>query len=154
MKTITIKEFMTTIDFKISEGFEYGWDCYGPNAYSIGWQEKRGNLWASAGLVYDSENQKVYELSVWDEINNKVYRWIDPKFIPKVKKEYKQRSLNYKNLNYKVAIDSVKYEDLSPTKILNKLKKLKEEKNEQTIHRRRNSNTSICKRQKKNKSSK
>lgn len=155
MKTkITIKDFFDAVNFQISECFKYGWNCYGPNSYSIGWQEKRNSNWASAGLIYDSENQQVYELSVWDETNNKVYRWINPKFINKVKKEYKERSLNYKNLNYKIAIDNIMYEDLSPARILNRLKKLKEDKNEQAIQKRRNRNTFICKRQKKNKNSK
>lgn len=146
---ITIKDFVTAVNFQISEGFKYGWNCYGPNSYGIGWQEKRNSNWISAGLVYDSENQQVYELSVWDEINNKVYRWINPKFINKVKKEYKERKLKYKN-----AIDSIEYEDLSPTKILNRLTKLKEKKNESAMDKGRNRNTLVCKRQKKSKSSK
>jgi hypothetical protein len=74
MKTkITIADFIKKIDFEICEVFEYQWDCYGMNTYSIGWQEKKGKSWVSASIVYSSKNQKVYEMSVWDEINNKVY---------------------------------------------------------------------------------
>lgn len=153
MKTkITIKDFVTTVDFKINDGYKYGWDCYGPNSYGLGWQEKRKEDWVSAGIVYDAETHQVYEMSVWDE--NKVYRWIDPKFVKKVKKEYKEKNLNYKNLSYKIAIDNIKYEDLSPTKILNRLKKLKEKRNEQAMDEGRSRNAFICKRQKKSKNSK
>jgi hypothetical protein len=69
--------------------------------------------------------------------------------VRKVKKEYEKR-----NLNYKIAFELVPFEDLTPIKILNKLQKVKENKNEQIMDEGRNRNTHICKRQKKNKSSK
>ena len=32
---ITIKEWMELVDYKITEGSTYGWQCYGPNAYCL-----------------------------------------------------------------------------------------------------------------------
>lgn len=131
MKTkITIKDFVSAINFELSDTFHHQWECYGPNAYSLGWTRKDVNKednsteFTTAGLVYDAETRVVYEMSVWDEPNDKVWRWINPKYVSKVKQEYKKRSLNCKKLNFKVAIDETKYEDTTPTKILNVLKRL------------------------------
>ena len=32
---ITIKEWMELVDYKITEGGEYGWDCYGGGTASV-----------------------------------------------------------------------------------------------------------------------
>lgn len=129
MKTkITIKDFVSAINFELSDTFQHQWKCYGPNAYSLGWtrkdHSKDGVQFTTAGLVYDSETRVVYEMTVWDEANDRVWRWISPNYVNKVRMEYKKRSLSYKNLNFKVAMDDIKYEDTTPTKILNVLKKM------------------------------
>jgi hypothetical protein len=30
-----MKEYMELIDYKITEGGTYGWQCYGPNSYIL-----------------------------------------------------------------------------------------------------------------------
>lgn len=115
MKKITIKDFMKAIKFQLGEGYEYGWKCHGPNAYGIGWEGKK----ASAGIVYDTKSGDVYSMEVWDDENNRIYRWISPKNLREIKNEYEKRGLDFQ-----LASDKTKYEDLSPRKIISKLKAL------------------------------
>jgi hypothetical protein len=115
MKKITIKSFVQAIGFKLGEGYEYQWACHGPNAYGLGWEGKS----ATAGIVYDTKSGVVYSMEVWDTLNDKIYRWISPDHVKGVKNEYGERGLNFR-----VAIDKTKYEDVSPAKALSALKKL------------------------------
>ena len=32
---ITLKEWMELVDYRITEGSDYCWSCYGPDAYSL-----------------------------------------------------------------------------------------------------------------------
>jgi hypothetical protein len=111
---ITIKEFVTAIKFNLGDGFEYGWNCYGDNAYSIGWMKPDGT--ATASIVYDIANQKVYQMEVWDETNNRVYRWIHPKYSKAHANEARKLGVNDK-----IAIDKVMFEEASPSKIMSLL---------------------------------
>jgi hypothetical protein len=121
-KNITIKEFITAIKFNIGDGFEYLWDCYGKNAYSIGWMKP--DRTATASIIYDMIDQTVYQMEVWDELNNRVYRWISLECAKAHKKEAQKRQINDS-----IALDRVKYEEVSPSKIMSLLK---------TIYSRRN----------------
>lgn len=118
-KKLTVKDFVTAVDYKIGEGYEYQWDCYGLNASGLDWC--RSDLTASAAIIYDANTQEVYELSVWDCLDDKtkVYRWIKPECIKKHKKEAKDRGFKFN-----IAIDKTKYEDTTPAKILGYLKRL------------------------------
>jgi hypothetical protein len=121
-KNITIKEFVTAIKFNLGDGFEYGWNCYGDNAYSIGWM--KADRTATASIVYDIANQKVYQMEVWDELNNRVYRWIDPRCAKAHANEARKLGINDK-----IAVDRVMFEEVSPSKIMNLLKAIYSRRN-------------------------
>ena len=76
---ITIKDFMTTVDYRITEGSDYGWQCYGPNAYRMdSWNgDQNGH---SISMVFDTRTQTVYEISAYDYGNDRAYRWINPEY--------------------------------------------------------------------------
>ncbi len=76
---ITIKDFMTTVDYRITEGSDYGWQCYGPNAYRMdSWNgDQNGH---SISMVFDTLTQTVYEISAYDYVNDRAYRWINPEY--------------------------------------------------------------------------
>ncbi len=118
-KSVTIKDFVSAVDYQIGEGWEYLWDCYGPEACSLDWT--RPDLGASAAIIYDAKTHEVYEMSVWDcrEPRTKPYRWIRPEYLKAYKKESRERG-------FKVdfAIDRIKYEDTTPARILGHLKRL------------------------------
>jgi hypothetical protein len=123
-KSITIKDFVSSVDYQIGEGYEYQWKCYGENAFGLDWT--RGDLAASAIIIYDSKTWDVYQMSVWDCLNcdkPKIYRWIKPEYIKKYKKESKERGFKFD-----VAIDRIKYEDTTPARILGHLKRLHKRK--------------------------
>ena len=122
-KSINIKDFVSAVNYQIGEGYEYLWDCYGENACGLEWV--RSDLAASASIIYDTKTQAVYEMSVWDcrENRPKIYRWIKPEYIKKYKKESKERGLKFN-----IAIDKIKYDETTPTRLLGHLKRLCKEK--------------------------
>lgn len=122
-KSITIKDFVSIVNYQIGEGSEYLWDCYGPNACNLEWG--KADLSASAEMIYDTKTWDVYEISVWDcrDEPTKVYRWIKPEYIKRHKKESKERGFKFN-----IAIDKIKYEETTPAKLLGYLKRLCKEK--------------------------
>ena len=105
---ITIKEWMELTDYKITEGSDYGWSCYGPNAYTLdSWNGVHGKGGYSFSIVFSTKSQKVYEVSMCDYTNDRAYRMINPKNQEKHRKEAESR-----NVNLNEAWDDVDYIDL------------------------------------------
>jgi hypothetical protein len=105
---ITMKEWMELVDYRITEGSEYGWSCYGPNAYTLdSWNGVHGTGGYSFSIVFSTKTQKVYEVSVCDYTNDRAYRMINPKNQEKHRKESEMR-----NVNLNEAWDDVDYVDL------------------------------------------
>jgi hypothetical protein len=105
---ITIKEWMELTDYKITEGSDYGWDCYGPYSYTLdSWNGVHGKGGYSFSIVFSTKSQKVYEVSMCDYTNNRAYRMINPKFQKKHATEAEIR-----NVNLNEAWDEVNYIDL------------------------------------------
>ena len=105
---ITMKEWMELVDYKITEGGEYGWGCYGPNSYSLdSWNGVHGKGGYSFSIIFSTKSQKVYEVSMCDYTNDRAYRMINPKFQKKHDKEAEMR-----NVNLNEAWDDVDYIDL------------------------------------------
>ena len=92
---ITMKEWMELVDYKITEGSDYGWTSYGPNAYTLdSWNGIHGDGGYSFSIVFSTKSQKVYEVSICDYTNNRAYRIINPKNVEKHRKEAKERDVN------------------------------------------------------------
>ena len=105
---ITMKEFMELIDYRITEGGDYGWACYGPNSYQLSsWNGKHENGGWSFNIVFSTKSQKVYEVDVCDYTNDRAYRMINPKYVEKHNKEAEARGVNLNE-----AWDDVDYVDL------------------------------------------
>ena len=105
---ITMKEWMELVDYKITEGSDYGWQCYGPNAYSLdSWNGVQGKGGYSFSIVFSTKTQKVYEVSVCDYTNDRAYRMINPSKVEKHNKEATDRGVNLNE-----AWDEVNYVDL------------------------------------------
>lgn len=76
---MTLKDFFELVNYRITEGSEYHWSCYGSNAYYItAWDERNDGV--SAGVIFDTVNQTVYEIEVHDYGNEEAYRWINVDF--------------------------------------------------------------------------
>ena len=105
---ITMKEWMELVDYKITEGSDYGWSCYGPNAYTLdSWNGVHGVGGYSFSIVFSTKTQKVYEVSMCDYTNDRAYRMINPKNQKKHEKESLERGVNLNE-----AWDYVDYIDL------------------------------------------
>ena len=105
---ITIKEWMELTDYKITEGSDYGWSCYGPNAYSLdSWNGVHGKGGYSFSIVFSTKTQKVYEVSVCDYTNDRAYR-----MIAKNKQDKHRQEAEDRNVNLNEAWDECDYVDL------------------------------------------
>ena len=103
---ITMKEWMELIGYRITEGSDYCWQCYGSNAHCLdSWNgEQDGH---SFTVIFDTKDQTVYEVQAHDYVHNRAYRMINPDFQKKYKKEAKHRDIDKNN-----AWDDVNYIDL------------------------------------------
>lgn len=81
--SITIKDFMECIDYRVSEGSDYGWNCFGPNSHQLDfWNGKHGgDGGASVSIVFDTKTQVVYQMEAWDNDADRAYRWINPLWV-------------------------------------------------------------------------
>ncbi len=87
-----MKEFMELVDYKITEGGDYGWQCFGPNSYQLShWNGVHDKGGWSANIVFSTRSQKVYCVEACDYTNNRAYRIINPDYVKKYNKESKER---------------------------------------------------------------
>jgi hypothetical protein len=105
---ITMKEWMELVDYKITEGSDYGWSCYGPNAYTLdSWNGVHGEGGYSFSIVFSTKTQKVYEVSICDYTNDRAYR-----MIAENKQEKHRTEALARNVNLNEAWDDVDYVEL------------------------------------------
>lgn len=108
MKTLTLKDFLSCIDYHITESSQFLWACYGENALTIdSWNGKHGTEGRSASCVFDTETAEVYEVTAWDYKNNREYRWINPDFLQDYKDEFASRGIDFSH-----SFDDRKFIDL------------------------------------------
>ena len=76
---ITLKDFMKTVNYRITEGSDYCWNCYGSNAYSLDYwnQDHNGH---SLSIIFDTQSHEVYEVQAHDYKHNRAYRLINPDY--------------------------------------------------------------------------
>ena len=103
---ITLKEWMEVVNYRISEGSNYQWECYGAYAYRLdAWNgEQEGH---SHSIVFDTKTQEVYEVTSYDYRRNRAYRLMNPEFVNTYKAEARQRQVNERE-----AWEEVNYTDL------------------------------------------
>ena len=103
---VTLKQWMEVVGYRITEGGDYGWDCYGPDSYSLdSWDgHQDGNSFC---VVFDTRTQEVYEVQAHDYKNQRAYRLINPNYQPKHMMEAADR-----NVLENQAWDNVDYTDL------------------------------------------
>ena len=103
---ITLKEWMEIVDYRITEGSDYCWHCYGNDVHMLdSWNgEQDGH---SFTVIFDTKTQVVYEVQAHDYVHQRAYRMINPDFQKKNKKEAKRRDIDKNN-----AWDDVDYVDL------------------------------------------
>ncbi len=70
---------MEIVDYRITEGSDYCWQCFGPNAYRLdSWnQDQEGH---TVSIVFDTRTQVVYEANAYDYKRKRAYRLINPDY--------------------------------------------------------------------------
>ena len=103
---ITLKEWMEIVDYKITEGSDFGWQCYGKDVHMLdSWNgEQDGH---SFTVIFDTKTQVVYEVQAHDYVHNRAYRMINEDFQKKAKTEARKR-----DVNRNMAWDDVDYVDI------------------------------------------
>lgn len=105
---ITLKEFFETAEYRITEGSPFGWNCYGSHAYALSaWNGIHDEGGWSLNVVFDTQNQTVFEVDVCDYTNDRAYRLVNPNY----KEDYEVESKRHGELG-KQAWDGVNYVDL------------------------------------------
>ena len=76
---ITLKEWMEVVDYRITEGSAYSWQCFGANAYCLdSWDGDQDGH--SLSITFDQKTQTVYEVQIHDYRNQRAYRMINPDY--------------------------------------------------------------------------
>lgn len=79
---LTIKDFMEVVEYRITETSEYQWKCYGPNALTMdSWNGGYDEDGYSVSVVFDTKHQTVYEMTAYDYVKSRAYRWIHPGYV-------------------------------------------------------------------------
>ena len=101
-----MKEWMEIVGYQITEGGNYGWQCYGHDAYMLdSWNGNQDGH--SFTIIFDTKTQEVYEVQAHDYLHQRAYRMINDDFKKKHRKESK-----HKNVLEKEAWENVDYVDL------------------------------------------
>lgn len=100
---ISIKDFTEAVQYKITGGAEYQWQCFGPNARFL---ESDGENY-STSIVFDTITQEVYVGETWDYTNDRQYRLINQNYLSALRDECKTR-----NHAFDESIDGAKFIDL------------------------------------------
>jgi hypothetical protein len=88
-----LKTFMEIVNYRITEGSDYQWSCFGPNAYMLDSWDGRHQDGHSLCITFDTETQEVYSMEACDYMHNRAYRLINPAYRDAHDKEVKQRGL-------------------------------------------------------------
>ena len=77
---ITIKEFLECINYSITDGEQFQWSCFGPNARYLEYCNNKHDDSIAVLAIFDTVDQTVYQIEAWDSGRNREYRWIDPDY--------------------------------------------------------------------------
>jgi predicted HicB family RNase H-like nuclease len=107
---MNLKQINEITDHRITEGSDYGWNCY-PNARYLSYESE----FAYVSVLYSTKTQEIYEADAtikeanWfdEDKNMRPYRWLNPEFKDSMIAEAKSRKVKWKK-----AWDEVKWVDL------------------------------------------
>lgn len=100
---ITLRQFMEVVGYRITEGSNYCWNCYGDRAYSLdSWDGDQDGH--SLTITFDTVTQEVYEVQAHDYRRNRAYRLINPEYKAAHDSESASRGVNineaWEDVNY------------------------------------------------------
>lgn len=101
----TIEDFLNTIDYKIGEGSNFMWSCFGQTAYQYTYTEytKTGYGYDfEFNMVFDTETRIVYVVEFCVVEGDKVYKCFNPEFKEAydIEEKIKSESLGFEPIEY------------------------------------------------------
>jgi len=90
---MNLSKIIQALDYKVTGGSEYCWNCFGPDARFLDFESE----YAHASIVFDSKNQTVYEATVTDKKDDSdkgPYRWLNPETKSAHHDEAKSKGVN------------------------------------------------------------
>lgn len=106
---ITLKEFMEVVDYRITEGSDFTWQCFGEESkpYTLSaWNGEQDGY--SFNITFDTGTQEVYMVESCDYLHNRAYRMINPDYLQAYRDYAKAHNEGYEDQ----AWDDVDYVDL------------------------------------------
>lgn len=104
---ITLKQWMETVNYRITEGDAWHSESFGHSAHCLSaWNGVHDKGGWSLNIVFDTETQEVYQVEACDYTNDRAYRMINPLYKDAVAKEETH------NEYLRQAWDDVDYTDL------------------------------------------
>ena len=89
---LTLKDFMEICNYRITEGSDYMWQCFGPSAYCLdSWDGDQDGHTLS--IVFDTRTQTVYQVTAYDYKNERAYRMTNPEYLEAFKNECEDREV-------------------------------------------------------------
>lgn len=89
---ITIKDFMEAVNYRITEGSEFLWQCFGPNAHRLdAWDGEVDGYTVS--IVFDTKTQEVYQAEAFDYRRKRAYRITHPDYADAHAQEFVTRDV-------------------------------------------------------------
>lgn len=106
---ITLKEFMEVIEYRVTEGSDYCWTCFGEHSqpYSLSSWNQEHDGW-NFNITFDTGDQEVYMVEVCDYKHRRAYRLINPTWVEDYREYAKKHNPEYADQ----AWDDVNYVDL------------------------------------------
>jgi len=104
---ITIKQFMEVGEYRITEGGDFGWPCFGPAAYTLSAWNGDTDGW-SLNITFDTRTQEVYIVESCDYKRERAYRLVNPQYKAAYFDYAREHNSHYMNQ----AWDDIDYTDL------------------------------------------
>lgn len=106
---VTIKTFLEAVKYRITDGSNYLWHCFGPTVFQIDSENTNGSVITA---VYNYETCQVFEMQAWDEKNSRQYRWVDPDYLIAVNEECVNRAVSFSaSIDTNTFVDLESFED-------------------------------------------
>jgi len=80
---LSVKEWMGLVDYRITEGSEYGWSCYGNSAYTLDSWSGDNEGGHGFHIIFDTRTQEVFEVQAHDYKNQRAYRLVNADYLKK-----------------------------------------------------------------------
>lgn len=88
---INMKQWMELVGYRITEGSDYCWDCFGRNAYTLDAWDGDNEEGYSVSITFDTKTQEVYQVEIHDYKRSNAYRLLNPDYRKAYMDEEKSR---------------------------------------------------------------